>query len=84
MSAVTIRIEESEGYGLSVHVSDYEVGDAFDDWMIEQWGYFYEFLDSDSGMTFLFGKAADPAKVRAAYRRFELETRQPVEALDAS
>ncbi len=84
MSAVTIRIEESEEYGLSLHVSDYEVGDAFDDWMIEQWGYFYEFLDSDAGMTFLFGKAADAAKVRAAYRRFELENQQPVEALDAS
>ena len=84
MSEVTIRIDETDDYGLSLHVSDYEAGDAFDDWMIEQWGYFYEFLDSDEGMTFLFGKAADATRVRAAYRRFELDTRQPVAARDAS
>jgi hypothetical protein len=84
LAELTIRIEESEEYGLSLHVSDYEVGDAFDDWMIEQWGYFYEFLDSDDGMTFLFGKASDAAKIKGAYQRFELETRQPVAARDAS
>jgi hypothetical protein len=84
MSELSIRIEETEEYGLSLHVSDYETGDAFDDWMIEQWGYFYEFLDSDEGMTFLFGKASDATKVRAAYRRFELETRPGAIAREAS
>lgn len=84
MAEVTIRIEESEQFGVSLHVSDYEAGDEFDDWMVEQWDNFYAFLFPDDGITFLFGDQKDAAWVRAAYRRFELETDQPVMAREVT
>ena len=68
---VEMEIKETPEYGTELRCYDVNIADEFDDFLTEHCFVFFSIKLDNGTVSFLFGQASAPSKVRDLYERFK-------------